>query len=236
MRKQTKILLSVFSPVLLLGIGAAVFYVSVSDDLKYTSIYTKEGFTLKDIAGSQIRYAGEDGYSFAVKDGASVYDSVAAADGYLYSLDSKGGKTKEDTGMFLLHKNNTYVYVDYRGGDTCYIAEPVWAGLYFPYAKYANDDKAKEEYYEWDRLMGIRSFEDLVEYYRGIDSALYKVDEANKLVFLRSSNSQLPDGEYEAVIKADATGVTIVPFNGSYANIYSCDYWLNNPAEAAASI
>ena len=248
MRKEHKILFIVFFVVVIVGFGAFFFYLSGADDLKFESHYTDELFTIKDIAETDPHMVAHYCCGFTVIDGASVYDAVSKTDEYLYSFDATGGKSKEDTGMFLLHKNNTYVFVisDATEKNTCYIGEPILEGVYFPKWFDINeiiskgleaepDSTEMKERFEWNRLIGIRSFEDLVEYYHGIDPGLYEVDEANKLVFLRGGLSQ-SDDPFQAVIKADDTGVTYVPLSDSNDTMYSREYWVKNPAKAASEV
>ena len=204
----------ILSVIIVLGvvllIGGSVFYLSIKDDIRYTAKSTYEKFVIKNVAAGQLRLEGPRSFRFAVKDGASVYDAVSAMDEYLYSVDEAGNRSTGDTGCYLLHKNNTYLLVkDSLGGDYS-VREPVLDEIYFPFTGLINEVKPTPwtETFIWNQLAGINTFEDLVEFYKGIDPNLYRVNEETKTILVKRISSGTDD-PFVAQISVKGDGVEV---------------------------
>lgn len=212
MSKVKKILSVIIVLGVVLLIGGSVFYLSIKDDIRYSTKYTKEDFVIKNVAASQLKLEAPYSFMFRVKDGASVYDAVSAMDEYKYSVDETGNRSNSNTGSFLLHKNNTYLLVkDSYGGD-CSVREPILEDFYFPFTGLDNERERDlipwTKTFGWDQLAGIRTFEDLAEYYKGIDPELYRVvDETKTILVKRTSAGQ--DDPFVAQISVKGDGVEV---------------------------
>lgn len=187
---------------------------------------------------------------FDTKNRSELFDAIKTMDCFAYSL-TDGKKTKEESDQYVLIKDGVYFYLS---GEWDNVNEYYAVCLSRGVLTYEKDDDNVEKYISgdfpfpkicktcslglnleslesdtyfcpWNHTIGLNSFEDLTAFYSGSNSSYVKVDETNKIIYIRpkEESRKLPDFvlegdwlDYIGKMTVSDEGITI-SFSDEYA-------------------
>lgn len=194
--------ISVF--VLIIGILILVETINRKYEINITSVDGKvELYFGKIGAKKEIGQTTYQVHSFNIGESLSLWEDVIKQQpGYLYSIDSENRVCKEETGKYLLCQDGHYFLITLSSDNSSVVIVrelvfelSFWKPLeYFGFVlmpftgdKHIGSDNCS---FKWEDTVGLKSFDDLVEFYKRVDKKFYQINN-DKTISLYSDDSQM---------------------------------------------
>ncbi len=227
-----RILLFVLGILVLLCAGVLIFHLLKKEkyDVSHTTLDEQVTLTLNDLADSEPwRNQGQVHYTaFTVEDIKDLSEKVKKSPYYIYTVDYKDKPESNIEEGYLFCKDGHYFYMTVEK-DYVYLRDLVSSAYYYEYTHdsfflpviyhpadsnyFYFSDETQSYYFMWSETVGLKSFDDLKEYYSRIDSGTCDILSDKILIkefhkFMHDPPEWTP--EYALVITATETGFTII--------------------------
>ena len=200
--------------VIVLGVIGFKMLVDKKEDVVLESVDEKTEFAFKEITKERTWKNGDYRICFKLAEDIDFYNEYIKDNlDFISFIDGSGNISKEKTDNYLFCKDEHYFYVTNDDFDviiyeliSCFYTD---IDAYYVYVPFVGELVHNEvNNISYDQLIGVKSFEDLVEYYKRIPSDNYIIDEENQTIYL-TLNSLDRKIEKGCVVKITDAGLDI---------------------------
>ena len=237
MRNKRTVFIGLLTLLLVISVAIFAYAIKKTRDVEIVSRDEKAVIILDSAAANKKRKM-ESYYRYRFIPKNNLYKRcVFNNKAYLYSIEADGSRSLNETGKYLLYKDNRYFLVeteDYIEVDGTPSTAGYYTELLVIFRKITDSETVSYQsneiflpvlinkgviesndpvFFKWSDTVGLTSFEDLKEYYTRIEDDFYSVDEEKKCIVLNNFEQyHFDDNNAKGVAELYATdeGITLV--------------------------